>query len=172
MSPIHPAIVHFPVGLTLSSVAADTVARIMGWNSLADAGAWSLLGAAMGATLAVAAGHYDMKHDTLNEQTHHLVHLHLRLGWVILLGLWALVTWRWIAMDSGAFATVGYLIVAWIVVALVLFQGWFGGEMVYGHGAGVAPAEQGQESASAAAGRALWVYRLIMRRPASQDHRR
>jgi uncharacterized membrane protein len=88
------------------------------------------------------------------------------------LGLWALVTWRWIAMDSGAFATVGYLIVAWIVVALVLFQGWFGGEMVYGHGAGVAPAEQGQESASAAAGRALWVYRLIMRRPASQDHRR
>jgi hypothetical protein len=32
-----------------------------------------------------------------------------------------------------------------VMVALILFQGWYGGEMVYAHGASVAAAGQGVE---------------------------
>src|SRR3546814_15816451 len=78
MSPLHPAIVHFPIGLTIASVIADTAAAATGWSSLASAGAWMVLGAAAGVTVAVAAGYYDMKRDSLCEETHRLVHLHLR----------------------------------------------------------------------------------------------
>jgi hypothetical protein len=39
----------------------------------------------------------------------------------------------------------GYLFAGSLVVALTLFQGWFGGEMVYTAGAGVAAAGQGTE---------------------------
>jgi uncharacterized membrane protein len=141
ISPIHPAVVHLPIGLTLASVVADT-AKVTGWSSLAIAGAWMLLGAALGGTLAVPAGHYDMKRDALKAQTHQLVDLHMRLGWAVALGLWALAAWRWIGQPSHPFTNVAYLIAAWILVGLIVFQGWFGGEMVYGHGAGVAPPDK------------------------------
>src|SRR3546814_14242437 len=80
MSPLHPAIVHFPIGLTIASVIADTAAAATGWSSLASAGAWMVLGAAAGVTVAVAAGYYDMTRDSLCEETQRLVHLHLRFG--------------------------------------------------------------------------------------------
>src|SRR3546814_17131637 len=102
MSPLHPAIVHFPIGLTIASVIADTAAAATGWSSLASAGAWMVLGAAAGVTVAVAAGYYDMKRDSLCEETHRLVHLHIRFGWGILIGLWILTAWRWLGAQSDA----------------------------------------------------------------------
>lgn len=169
MSPIHPAVVHFPVGLALGSVLAESAAALFGASSLASAGAWMMAGAALGAALAVPAGYYDMERNALSAPTHRLVHLHLKLGWAIALALWGLAAWRWLAMPASAVASGGYLVAAWGVAVLIAFQGWFGGEMVYSHGAGVAPAGQGQEPAGAAATRLLRVYRLIMRRPANQD---
>src|SRR3546814_8668501 len=112
MSPLHPAIVHFPIGLTIASVIADTAAAATGWSSLASAGAWMVLGAAAGVTVAVAAGYYDMKRDSLCEETHRLVHLHLRFGWGILIGLWILTAWRWLGAQSDAPTDIAYLILA------------------------------------------------------------
>lgn len=172
MSPIHPAVVHLPIGLTISSVVADSAAMIGNWQSLASAGAWMMLGAALGAAVAAPAGYYDMKRDALTERTHQLVHLHQRLGWTIVGGLWVLVVWRWFGAGVQASPSAGYLIVAWLLLVLVLFQGWFGGEMVYGHGAGVAPTGQGQQPAETAARPALRVYRLITRRSAGEGHGR
>ena len=42
-----------------------------------------------------------------------------------------------------------------------MFQGWFGGEMVYSHGAGVAAAGQGTESARQAQQRLAKVKHLL-----------
>src|SRR3546814_14370436 len=88
---------------------------------------------------------YDMKRDSLCEETHRLVHLHLRFGWGILIGLWILTAWRWLGAQSDAQTDIAYLILAWVLAGTVGLQGWFGGEMVSGHGAGVAPAGQGQQ---------------------------
>src|SRR3546814_16574217 len=101
MSPLHPAIVHFPIGLTIASVIADTAAAATGWSSLASAGAWMVLGAAAGVTVAVAAGYSDMKRDRLCEATPRLVHLHLRFGWGILIGLWILPACGWRGAQRG-----------------------------------------------------------------------
>src|SRR3546814_1867715 len=60
-------------------------------------------------------------------------------------GLWILTAWRWLGAQSDAPTDIAYLILAWVLAGLVGLQGWFGGEMVYGHGAGVAPAGQGQQ---------------------------
>ncbi len=38
-----------------------------------------------------------------------------------------------------------YLVVAFLVFCLTMFQGWYGGEMVYSQGAGVAAAGKGTE---------------------------
>jgi hypothetical protein len=56
-----------------------------------------------------------------------------------------LALWRWRIRRSSAADRVGwpYLLSATAVFMLVLFQGWFGGELVYGHGAGVSAAGQG-----------------------------
>src|SRR3546814_18277497 len=78
-----------------------------------------------------------MKRDSLCEETHRLVHLHLRFGWGILIGLRILTAWRWLGAQRDAPTDIAYLILAWVLAGLVGLQGWFGGEMVYGHGAGV-----------------------------------
>lgn len=171
MSPIHPAVVHLPIGLMIGSVIADTLARIGSSQSLAGAGAWMVLGAALGASLAAPAGYYDMKRAALKERTHALVHLHMRLGLAIVAGLWVLVLWRLAGAGVAAAPSVGYLVVAWLLLVVILFQGWFGGEMVYAHGAGVAAAGEGQEPAETARLRSLGIYRMVMRRPASGAER-
>jgi hypothetical protein len=50
---------------------------------------------------------------------------------------------------------------AFLVLAVTLFQGWYGGEMVYAYGAGVAPAGQGTESVEAAKGPLIAVRNIL-----------
>lgn len=60
MPPIHPAIVHYPIALVSLSVIADLLGSFGGNESLQTVGWWSLLGAAIGAALALIAGLFDM----------------------------------------------------------------------------------------------------------------
>ena len=70
--------------------------------------------------------------------------------------------WRWAIWRSvpGQTST-GYLIAGFLVLALTLFQGWFGGEMVYSQGAGVAAAGQGTEPAPEAQRRLAKVKEIL-----------
>jgi hypothetical protein len=43
-----------------------------------------------------------------------------------------------------------YLVAAFLVLGITFFQGWYGSEMVYSYGAGVAPTGQGTEAAMTA----------------------
>src|SRR3546814_1656520 len=86
-------------------------------------------------------------------------------------GLWILTAWRWLGAQSDAPTDIAYLILAWVLAGLVGLQGWFGGEMVYGHGAGVAPAGQGQQPPETAKRPSLRVYHFLMRRPAQSEDR-
>jgi uncharacterized membrane protein len=148
LSPIHPALVHLPLAFVLLSVVADLFARITGKDSLRAVGFWSLLAALIGGVLTVAAGYFDMNHASLSGDTHEYVDLHLKIGWILAIGLTLLTLWRWLIWQRGSPRIGGaYLFVGFLVLALTLFQGWFGGEMVYSYGAGVAAAGQGTEPA-------------------------
>jgi len=61
-----------------------------------------------------------------------------------------LTLWRWLVYAQRDISPgYLYLIAALLVMGLTLFQGWYGGEMVYSQGAGVAAAGKGTEAPAA-----------------------
>lgn len=144
--PIHPILVHFPLSLVTIAFGADIIGQLRPSAETRALGFWCLVIAVLGAVGGVAAGFIDMYRADLAEATHRFVHLHRDIGLVLLSALVFLAVWRWrIRRRTAPADRVGwpYLLSATAIFMLVLFQGWFGGELVYGRGAGVAAAGQG-----------------------------
>jgi uncharacterized membrane protein len=142
--PLHPALVHFPIALVGFSFLLDLLARLFNKDSLRDAAFLCLLGALVGGAAAAASGYFDYSRDALGE-TATYVHFHMYVGWVLIGVVIALTVWRWRIFTRATPTSVSYLIAAILVVGLTLFQSWYGGEMVYSQGAGVAAASKGTE---------------------------
>ena len=162
LPPIHPALVHLPIAFVLLSFLADLAFRISRRESLRNVGMWSMAAALGGGALAIAAGYWDMNHAALSGETHGYVDLHLKVGWVLVVCLVALTVWRWrIRQQARETVTGPYLAGSLLVFMLTIFQGWFGSEMVYSQGAGVAAAGQGTEPAEKAQKRLAHVRSLL-----------
>jgi uncharacterized membrane protein len=164
--PIHPALVHLPIAFVLLSVAADFCARLSKMESKRAAfravGFWSLLAGLTGGVLTIAAGYWDMNRAALATETHEFVDLHMTIGWILAACLIVLSAWRWLIWHRGQMTiNTSYLVAGIVVLGLTFFQGWYGGEMVYSYGAGVAPAGQGTETVQAAQGRLLAVRNIL-----------
>jgi uncharacterized membrane protein len=144
--PLHPIFVHFPIALFTVALGADLIGQARPSAAANTLGFWCLMLAVLGAAAAVTAGFIDMYRADLAQATHRYVHLHRDIGLVLLASLVLLTLWRWwILRGRAAAGSVGwpYLGAAGAVFALVVFQGWFGGELVYGLGAGDSAAGQG-----------------------------
>ncbi|HXT11326.1 MAG TPA: DUF2231 domain-containing protein [Candidatus Angelobacter sp.] len=153
--PVHPALVHLPIAFILLSVVADFCARLVKTETRRAAfravGFWSLAAALVGGVLTIIAGYLDLDRATLSPETRDFVELHMTIGWILAVCLVILTAWRWLIWHRGQMTiNTSYLIAAVLVLGITLFQGWYGGEMVYAYGAGVAPAGQGTESVQAA----------------------
>ena len=149
MPPLHPAFVHFPIALVTLSFISDVLGRYLDKRSLRATAFWSLLGAVLGGILAAATGYWDMTRDTLGE-TDRYVDFHMDFGWILLGVVAALFVWRWFIYERRDLVPHAlYLVVAFLVICLTFFQAWYGGEMVYSQGAGVAAAGKGTEAESA-----------------------
>ncbi len=150
LPPLHPAIVHFPIALITLAVIAEFIgffgnsanARTVAW--------WSLVAALIGGSITVLFGYIDMWRATLAPASHELIHVHLRVGWVVAVLLLLLTIWRWrlrakAVANPATMRPVGgaYLACAAVLLCLTLFQGWFGGEIAYSYGAGSAASGQG-----------------------------
>ena len=145
MPPLHPAFVHFPIALVVFSFVADLLGRLTKRPSLRAAGFWSLIGALLMGAITAATGYYDFTRAALGE-TARYADFHQDIGFVLVGCVVVLAIWRWLAyarrdVSPGPL----YLIAALLVVGITLFQGWYGGEMVYSQGAGVAAAGKGTE---------------------------
>lgn len=144
MPPVHPALVHFPIALVALSFFADLLGYIGGSSSFRAAGWWALAAAAIGAALAVPAGLFDMYREKIGHDAHHRVHRHMKVGFALFAAILGLTVWRWsIYTAARGGPGRGYLLVAFFVFALALFQGWLGGELVFSDGVGVASTGQG-----------------------------
>ena len=137
MKPIHPMFVHFPIALLALSVAADVAAFFLKIDSLKSTGWWALAGAAAGGVVAVAAGLFDMRRATLDEEVHHRVHRHMAVGLVLLTAMVGLAVWRFAIFWQGIAVSATYLDCAIVAVVVAGFQGWLGGQLVYRHGVSV-----------------------------------
>jgi uncharacterized membrane protein len=148
MPPLHPALVHFPIALVVFSFVTDLLGRLLNKPSLRAAGFWSLIGALFTGALTAAAGYYDFSRATLGE-TARYADFHMDIGFILVGCVVVLTLWRWLAYARRDIVPgLPYLIAAFLVVGLTLFQGWYGGEMVYSQGAGVAAAAKGTEPAT------------------------
>lgn len=148
MTPRHPAVVHFPIALAMLSVVADAIAWLARDSAIAPslfaAGWWALVGAVVFGAIAVVLGLSDMRHEMIEHDAHLRVHHHMRIGFAVLGALGALFVWRLVGVLGGTLAVgLGYLVAAVIVLALVIYQGWLGGELVFRYGVGVAHTRQG-----------------------------
>jgi uncharacterized membrane protein len=128
--PLHPMLIPFPIAFLVSTFVSDLIF----WNT--RNAAWStaskyLLGAALiMAALAAVAGLIDFMGDRrirdLSAAWHHMI------GNVIavLLSLW---NWyrRYQGGDEAVIPT--GLLISFVVVAILLYTGWRGWEMVYRH---------------------------------------
>lgn len=164
--PIHPAVVHLPIAFVLLSAAADLCARLVKSENRRAAfravGFWSLLAGLAGGALAIAAGYLDLHRDALSPETSAAVDLHMTIGWVLAACLVFLFAWRWLIWHRGQMTiNTSYLIGALVVLGITFFQGWYGGEMVYSYGAGVAPTGQGTETAHTAQQRLIAVRSIL-----------
>jgi len=147
MPPIHPAVVHYPIALMTLSVIADVLGYFTNSPTLQATGTWALFGAGIGAAVAIIAGLIDMKRAKIKHAAHERLHNHMKVGLLLFGAIVVLTIWRWvITLDPHHGLGWSYLIPAFVVLALTLFQGWLGGELVFTDGVGVALTGQGTES--------------------------
>ena len=144
LPPVHPALVHFPIALITLSIIAEFIGYFWKSEAARTVAWWTLVGAVVGVAVTVPAGYSDMWRASLGPETHRLVETHMKTGWIVATGFVVLIAWRWfIRSRAERHPGGGYLTAATIVFALTMFQGWYGGEMVFAHGAGVAAVGQG-----------------------------
>lgn len=162
LPPMHPALVHLPIAFIVLSVVSDIVARITRRDSLRHTGMWALFAAGISGLVTVAAGYWDLSRMQLSSDTQEYVSLHQKIGWALVVALVVLSIWRWrIRQQARRVITKPYVVAGLFVLGLTMFQGWFGGEMVYSHGAGVAAAGQGAQPAEKARHRLARIKNLL-----------
>lgn len=147
---LHPAIVHFPIALTLIALLFGLSARLLDTHSaaplLAAAGHFTLWLAALGAMVAVIFGwlafNSGMNHD---DAGHAAMLLHRQWAIPSALGLVLLAGWdAWKGRINQIMST-PVLICLFVLSGTIATTAWLGGEIVYRHGIGVLslPASEG-----------------------------
>lgn len=147
---MHPAVVHFPIALTLTALLFSLGARMLRKHSavplLAAAGHFTLWLAALSAVVAAILGwlafNSGMNHD---DAGHAAMLLHRKwaistaLGLVVLAGMDA---WKSRLNQAMSMPTLALLLV---LSGAIATTAWLGGEVVYRHGIGVLslPASEG-----------------------------
>jgi uncharacterized membrane protein len=137
--PIHPMLIPFPIGLLSAGFACDFIFWITMSPFWAEAAFWSVLAGTVMTAVAALAGFTDFFGNARIRQ--------LRTAWEHMIGnvtvlLLSLIS-LWIRLAQGheeAILPWGLLISA-LVVLVLFFTGWKGGELVFNHRVGVQPSE-------------------------------
>jgi uncharacterized membrane protein len=131
--PIHPAVVHFPLGLLLSASAADLLQLAGIWSNPQFA-ALLIAAGLLGGLVAMAAGLYDFAR--LDETT--VPHALRQMGAVGLawIGYATALYLRREALVGAAEPSDASIAVSLASGAVLALGGWLGGELVYRYGAG------------------------------------
>lgn len=133
--PIHPMLVPFPIAFFVSAFVADLAFIANGEPGWATASMWLLGAGLVTAALAAAAGLTDYLGDkrisSLRDAQMHMI------GNVTAVVLEAVNLFLRYSGGSDVVGSTGVILSA-VVVLLLLFTGWKGGELVFRHRVGVA----------------------------------
>ena len=137
---LHPLVVHFPIALLLSSVSLYWAGLRWQGRGL-DRAAWytHLLGLA-GTAVTLITGLIAAKSVPANSPALATVTTHKFLGLAtfVVFGLLAVCAWRHRETGYSQRERVLHTVIQLIGVALVIATGYFGGELVFTYGVGVA----------------------------------
>jgi uncharacterized membrane protein len=133
---LHPSIVHFPIALLIVSVVLDAAGVLFRRASLTQAGFYTLIIGSLGATAAVLTG---PEEDARDAAAQTILHRHELFAALTVLCCLVMVGMR-LGNVEGLYGTgaLGYLALGVVLIACILLTGYFGGQMVYDHGVGVA----------------------------------
>lgn len=139
--PLHPMLIPLPIGLLVATFVCDLVF----WNTRdqfwASAAFWALAGAIATAALAAIAGFMDYfgnsRIRTIKDAQHHMI------GNLVAVVLAVISLVLRANLGSNAILPWGVLI-STVVVALILYTGWKGGELSYRHRVGMLPDDRGR----------------------------
>lgn len=140
---LHPLLVHFPVAITIVVCGLEWGRWLLDRERLLNAGFWGgatplLFLGLLGAIVAVISGLISEKGITATPELHKLIDTHQLLAFIAAGGLALLTFWR-IGL-RGEFPrkhAILYLLLLLVVTVAVGAAAFYGGLMVYEHGAGV-----------------------------------
>jgi uncharacterized membrane protein len=131
--PIHPMLVSFPIVCFIGTLAADIAfVKYGGWHGWAVGGRVLLLVGLIMAALAAVTGLTDFLGEKRIQGPDAVKHMLANVTAVVLELINLILRWH----NDPAIPKIGiYLSV--IVVVILLYSGWKGGELVFKHGMGV-----------------------------------
>lgn len=133
---LHPSLVHFPIALLPTALAADALGRLSGSEMLMEMGRRLMPVAAVSAAVAGVAGLIAQESSHVQEEAHPylITHRNLNMG---LVGMVALLAQKRARRKRPS---LGYLLAGLGGLATMTYTAYLGGHMVYEHGVGVKPA--------------------------------
>lgn len=132
--PVHPALVHFPIGLLLSATIAD-VAWMAGLTANTQIAAVLMAGGLAGGLLAMGAGMVDLAKLDDAVVPHAMRHMTVvGLAW---LGYGIALYLRRDSLSANAAISTATVAISIVSALLLALGGWLGGRLVYSFGAGV-----------------------------------
>lgn len=130
---IHPVLVHFSTALVPASLTSDALGKYFRRDSLTAAAWWMLLYGAVATPLTVFAG-WMWAADLPASVSDNLpgLMIHKWLGLFLSISFGAMAMWRKSISPSAAKPGTTYLLFGALIVGLLMFQGFLGGQMTIG----------------------------------------
>lgn len=143
MIELHPAIVHFPITLLIIAALFAVLSLFTKKELFKEIAFWNLLLGVIGSIAAVITGFIEEQSLVHNDEIHQILTKHKFTGLGILILSFALLTWVWVRKNKfGKGEYTAWVLFLVLGTAAVFYQGFLGGKMVFGQGAGVKPMEQ------------------------------
>jgi uncharacterized membrane protein len=143
--PLHPAIIHFPIALSLVALLLELLARHPRARGLETSAGLLMVLAALGAVAAVLSGQAAHDEAVVPAAVGPLIARHEELGelamWSLLVVAAARLVLVWRGWFKGLVPWV-YLAAAAAAAGAVGYNGYLGGKMVFDHGLGTAPVQR------------------------------
>jgi uncharacterized membrane protein len=144
MSNFHPLIVHFPIALIIVVFILDLLGAVSRRKSLVSAANVLSIFAALAAVAAVVSGLIAAKSVWHTDAAHELIELHETIGFAVLGAALISLIFRPAIKKKKSKGSLLWIavIISLAAAALVGYEGYLGGEIVYRHGAGVLKAQE------------------------------
>ena len=135
--PLHPALVHFPIGLFILSLVLDIASYLkVTSNDLHRAALYTMAFGLVLGILAALTGLVDRSDIRLDHPARKTSTIHMALN-LTALGLFGINYFLRLRQSNGEVIPLPYLLLSVVGVGILLASGYLGGTMVYDNGIGV-----------------------------------